>query len=66
MTSGIPLGGADARIVWVASHGPKECGHKVPWDQDCPACASVWREDRVKDLHKQAAKYGFKLVPDDQ
>jgi hypothetical protein len=39
------------------------CGHGKTWDQDCPDCASVWRADRIKDLHKQAAKYGFELVP---
>jgi len=41
----------------------KQCGHGKTWDQDCPECASVWREERIKDLYKMAAKYGFRLVP---
>jgi len=52
-------------MIYVADHSPDRCGHGVTWDKDCPSCAAVWREERVKDLHKQAAKYGFKLVPMD-
>jgi hypothetical protein len=59
----IPRGAPDAAMVYIADHAPDRCGHGRTWDQECPACASVWREERVKDLHKQAAKYGFKLVP---
>jgi hypothetical protein len=41
----------------------KMCGHGKTWKEDCPECCAVWREDRIKDLYKQAAKYGFKLIP---
>jgi hypothetical protein len=60
-----PKGAADARLLHIALHidGRTECGHGVKWADDCPECASVWREDRVKELEKQAAKYGFRLVP---
>jgi hypothetical protein len=39
------------------------CGHGKTWDEECPACADVWRQEQVKLLRAQAAKYGFKLVP---
>lgn len=45
---------------------PDRCGHGKTWDEDCPNCAAVWRKDRVADLVKQAAKYGFALVPKDR
>jgi hypothetical protein len=39
------------------------CGHGKTWDVDCAECCAIWREERIKDLVKQAAKYGFRLVP---
>jgi len=45
---------------------PDRCGHGKTWNEDCSACAAVWRKERVADLHVRAAKYGFKLVPLDQ
>lgn len=64
MTIIIPRGAPDAAIpLRHREYSPDRCGHGQTWDQDCPACASVWREERVHDLNKQAAKYGFKLIP---
>ena len=39
------------------------CGHNKTWDQACSDCCSVWREEQIRSLAKQAAKYGFQLVP---
>lgn len=41
----------------------ERCGHGKTWNQDCSDCNAVWRKDRIKDLVKQAAKYGFRLIP---
>ncbi len=59
----IPHAGPDAAMLGAARHIPERCGHGKTWDEECPKCASVWRKERVADLTKQAAKYGFELVP---
>ncbi len=59
----IPHAGPDAALLGAARAISDRCGHGKTWDEDCPRCVAVWREDRVADLVKQAAKYGFKLVP---
>jgi hypothetical protein len=59
----IPHAGPDAELLGRSTLMPDRCGHGKTWDIDCDACAAVWRKDRVKDLTRQAAKYGFRLVP---
>ena len=54
--------GADAAMLFAGANYPKRCGHGKTWDEECEACCSVWREEQVKMLNKQAAKYGFRLV----
>ena len=41
----------------------KRCGHGRTWQEECSDCNGVWREDMIKNLAKQAARYGFRLVP---
>jgi hypothetical protein len=61
----IPSAKADLRVQRAAYEALiiKKCGHGKTWDQECSDCNSVWREDRIRDLVKQAAKYGFSLTP---
>lgn len=57
-----PGAGADAAMVYIAENYPKRCGHGKAWEEECQDCNAVWREEQVKTLNKQAAKYGFRLV----
>lgn len=41
----------------------ERCGHGKTWEEDCPDCDAVWREDQVKHLHEKAAKFGLALSP---
>lgn len=59
----IPHAGPDAALLGRAALIPDRCGHGKKWEEDCPACASVWRHEQIAMLVKQAGKYGFKLVP---
>jgi hypothetical protein len=47
------------RGVWC----DEQCSHGLAWDVPCPACDEVWRQESIKHLEKQAAKWGMRLVP---
>jgi hypothetical protein len=39
------------------------CGHGVAWAEPCAKCDAVWRQEAIAHLERQAAKWGYKLVP---
>ena len=64
MTGKVPSARADLAVLSAAHDAAliDRCDHGRTWDQDCDQCCAVWREEQVRNLVKQAAKYGFKLV----
>ena len=65
MTRIIPNAKAELAILRAVYESERidRCGHGRSWDQNCSECDAVWREDQIRSLVKQAAKYGFRLVP---
>jgi hypothetical protein len=66
MTAGrIPSAKADLAVLSADYRAQQidRCGHNLKWEIECADCNAVWREEQIKTLSKQAAKYGFKLVP---
>jgi hypothetical protein len=61
----IPNARATLAILDAAYEAAKidRCGHGKTWEQECLDCNAVWREEQIRNLVKQAAKYGFRLVP---
>ncbi|MDE2101435.1 MAG: hypothetical protein KGL39_29580 [Patescibacteria group bacterium] len=59
----IPHAGPDASLIGAFRSVPERCGHGKTWDEECSECNSIWRETCIADLAKQAARYGFRLIP---
>lgn len=54
----------DARPLNAYARGlPKQCAHGRIWDAPCPECDAIWRAECIARLERQAAEYGFRLVP---
>ena len=39
------------------------CSHKRTFREPCPDCDRVWRESCIRDLHRYAARLGYRVVP---
>lgn len=39
------------------------CSHGTSFREPCAACEQVWRDALIRDLHRDAAKLGFRVVP---
>ena len=42
---------------------PDRCTHGISFREPCAACEQVWREQMIRDLHREAARLGFRVVP---
>ena len=40
-----------------------KCFHGLSFRQPCAACEQVWRDALIRDLHRDAAKLGFRCAP---